>query len=231
MFFNFTYWHFLTKPEELAEKLQSSEMRGFNKRVVFVFLFGLFLFVSRELWGMNTESVTSLLATMTTIDFIIARYASLLGVILWAFVYMAFHFWGFAYILRFLTKIPYQNILPLQLLITGLLLLEKAIVFIVFYIKGEVANVSFLSFGPLAMTFLDQYYMIFFLNQLTIITAAIIALQFRFVRAYHGASNWKGILGLLIAVHVVMALITAAVGMIPFEDVIRAIIRGGIGLV
>ena len=52
--------------------------------------------------------------------------------------------------------------------------------------KGEVANVSFLSFGPLAATFFETPYLIFFLNQITITTVIIIAFQYRFIHSFTG---------------------------------------------
>ncbi len=120
MFFDFKFWHFLTNPRQLAIQLQTSEIRGFKKRVL-VSYFGVVLFAIREIWGMSTESITALLATMTTTDYTIARYVSLVGALAWALIYMAFHFFGFAYILSLLTAIPFKKLLPLQLLVTGML--------------------------------------------------------------------------------------------------------------
>src|SRR5690554_1540871 len=107
MFFNFRFWHFLTNPYRLAEQLNISSIRGFRIRVFFVFLMGVVFFATRELWGMNTETITPLLSTMTTADYTLARYASLAGIIVWALVYMSFHFFGFSYILSLITDIPF----------------------------------------------------------------------------------------------------------------------------
>ena len=79
MFFNFTFRQYLTNPHRLADDLQTSTIRGFRKRIVFVFLAGLLLFGARSWWGMGTESLTPLVATMTTADFTLARFASFIG--------------------------------------------------------------------------------------------------------------------------------------------------------
>ncbi|MER2088863.1 MAG: hypothetical protein ABS920_03930 [Sporosarcina sp.] len=229
MFFDYKFWQFLTNPSKLADQLQTSSMHGFKKRILCVFLVGVLLFALRDIWGMNTESVTSLLSTMTTTDYTIARYVSLVGAIVWSFIYMAFHFFGFAYIVSRLTTIPFKKLFPLQLLVIGILLIEKAVVFIVFAMKGAATSVSFLSLGPLAATFLDNWYMILFLNQLTVTTAFIIALQYQFIRTYTGNIERKGFIWLLIGIHVAMALIVAAVGFIPLESLFHSLIEGGAG--
>jgi hypothetical protein len=229
MFFDFKFWHFLTNPHQLADQLESSSIRGFKKRIFFVAFFGVLLFTTRDIWGMNTEAITALLSTMTTTDYTIARYVSVVGAFMWALIYMAFHFFGFAYILSLLTAIPFKKLLPLQLLVTGILLLEKAVILLVFTMKGTTTSMSFLSFGPLAMTFLDSWYIILFLNQLTVATALIIALQSRFIRTYTGATERKGFIWILIGLHVAMALIVAAVGFIPLESLFHSFVEGGVG--
>ena len=227
MFFDFKFWRFLTNSHQLANQLRNSAMRGFEKRVLFVAFFGVLLFAIRDIWGMNTESITALLSTMTTTDYTIARYVSVVGALMWALIYMAFHFFGFAYILSLLTAIPFKKLLPLQLLATGILLLEKAIILLVFTMKGATTSMSFLSFGPLAATFLDNWTIILFLNQLTLTTALIIALQSRFIRSYTGGTERKGFIWLLIGIHVAMALIVAAVGFIPMESLFHSFVEGG----
>lgn len=227
MFFDYRFWHYVTRPHDLAADLQTSEMRQFNRRLGILFILGIILFALRSLWGMNTESLTALLTTMSTSDYIIARYASLAGTIIWAVLYIAFHIFGVAYILSLLTKIPYTKLVPLQLLATGLLLLEKTILFTVFAIKGSTVSLSFLSFGPLAVTIMDNWYLILFMNQLTIFSALIITLQYRFLRGFIVDGKRKERLWMLIGLHVLMALITAAVAFIPFDALLNSIFGGG----
>ncbi|QUW21190.1 hypothetical protein JSQ81_15445 [Sporosarcina sp. Marseille-Q4063] len=227
MFFNFTFRQYLTNPHRLADDLQTSTIRGFRKRIVFVFLAGLLLFGARSWWGMGTEALTPLVATTTTADFTLARFASFIGSLAWSIIYISFHFFGFAYIIHLLIKIPYKKLLPLQLLVTSLLLVEKALIFLVFATKGGAANYSFLSFGPLAATYLESKYMILFLNQLTLTTAVIIALQYSFIRAFTDESKRKSLLWTLIGIHLVLALLTASVGFIPIETLFDLIFDGG----
>jgi hypothetical protein len=227
MFFNFTFRQYLTSPHRLADDLQTSTIRGFTKRIIFVFLAGLLLFGARSWWGMGTETLTPLVATMTTADFTLARFASFIGSLIWSIIYISFHFFGFAYIVHLLTNIPYKKLLPLQLLVTSLLLAEKALIFLVFLGKGATANYSFLSYGPLAATYLESRYLILFLNQLTLTTAVIIALQYSFIRAFTDESKRKSLLWTLIGIHLVLALLTASVGFIPMETLFDLIFDGG----
>lgn len=230
MFFNYTFRHFITKPDKLAEQLQSETMRGFKKRVLFVFLAGVILFAIRSWWGLNTEALTPLLTTMTTMDYTLARYAALLGSVLWALIYLSFHIFGVSYILSFVTYIPFKKLLPLQLLVATLLLIEKGLVFFVFAVKGAAVNVSFLSMGPLASSFLETPFWIFFLNQLSLTTIIILSFQYRFSRSFIlEPENRKRLLFSLIGIHLIMALLVAAVGFIPADLMFDKFLGGGVG--
>ncbi len=229
MFFNFSFRHYLTKPQKLAIDLQGASIRGFKGRVILVFCLGLLLFGLRSIWGVNTESLTPIIAATSTADFTLARLASLLGSLLWSAIYISFHLFGFAFLLSYLIGIPFKKLLPMQLLMTGLLLLEKALVFLVFVMRGETTSVSFLSFGPLAATFLETPFFILLLNQITLTTMLIIAFQFQFIRKYSDIVQRQRLIWLLIGIHLLMAIITASVGFIPAESLFETITGGGAG--
>lgn len=229
MFFKFSFRQYLTNPQKLANELQSSSIRGFKIRVVLVFLAGVLLFGLRSLWGMNTEAITPLIISTSTADFTLARFASLLGSMVWSVIYISFHLFGFAFILSYLIGIPFKKLLPMQLLMTGLLLIEKALVFLVFVMKGEIANVSFLSFGPLATTFIEPPFFIFLFNQLTLTTIIIVAYQYHFIRKFSEIVQRKRLIWLLIGLHLLMAIITASIGFIPAESLFDTITGGGVG--
>ncbi|MHA6259020.1 hypothetical protein ACXYMX_03790 [Sporosarcina sp. CAU 1771] len=229
MFVHFNFMHFLMNPDDLANKLKSSSFRGFKLQVVLVFLIGVVLFSIREFWGMGTEAMTPLLTTMSTADYTIARFVSLFATVGWSLIYMSFHFFAFAYIISLVANIPYKHVLPLQLLMTSLLLVEKALVFIVFAMQGATASVSFLSLGPLAMTFMENDFLILFFNQLTLTTAVIIILQYKFIATYIEVNNKVKLLWVLIGIHLFLAVLTASVGFIPQEGLFNYLTGGGVG--
>ncbi|PIC64018.1 hypothetical protein CSV79_08850 [Sporosarcina sp. P13] len=239
MYSTYGYWRSLVYPDRLAGELGQGTVTQFKRRVLGVFILGIILFIGRGMWGMNTDTMTYILANGTLDDYAIGRYTALLGSVLWSVLYISFHFWGVAWILRMITNIPFKPLLKLQLVVVGLLLFEKLINFLVFAIAGKVATVSILSFGPLAMTFLENWYIILFVNQLTIFSALIVAVQYRFISFYKieadeydfgQASNQvpKNTIWLLIALQVVFALITAAIGFVPVEKLLNLLMIGGL---
>ncbi|MEK4023630.1 MULTISPECIES: hypothetical protein [Sporosarcina] len=228
MYSTYGYWRSLIYPDRLAGELGQGTVTGFKRRVFGVFILGIILFILRDIWGMNTETMTYILANGTADDYTIGRYAALIGSILWSLIYMTFHFWGVAWILSKLTNIQFKPLLKLQLVVVGLLLFEKAINFLVFAIAGKTASVSVLSFGPLAMTFLENWYIIFFVNQLTIFSALIVAVQYRFIRFYEGEEIRKDVIWLLIALQIIFALFTAAIGFVPVEKMLNLLMIGGL---
>ena len=132
-------------------------------------------------------------------------------------------------LLSLLTGIPFKRLLPLQLLVTGLLVMEKALVFLVFTMKGATANVSFLSFGPLAITFLDNSYFHPIPEPIDMTTAIIVVLQYRFISTYRSGLDRKRLFWLLFGIHIVMALIVAGIGFIPMESLFHSIVERGVG--
>lgn len=227
MFFNFTFRHFIAKPSELAQNLQSSTIRGYKIRLIFVIIAGILLFATRSWWGINTEALTTILVTQTTADYTLARIAALFGTIIWSLLFLLFHLFIFAFILSFITYAPGKVFLPLQLIVTLILLVEKGLIFLVFGLKGAVVNVSFLSLGPLAATFMKIPFFIFFFNQLSLTTVLVILLQYKFGRMFIDYGNRKKYLWTLIAIHIGIALMIAAIGEIPAGLMFDELFGGG----
>ncbi|MET3575430.1 hypothetical protein ACFFIY_07575 [Bhargavaea ullalensis] len=226
MFFDFKFWRYLTDQRTLMERLGGSAMRGFRLRVIGLFVSAVLLYALMNMWGIGTRDLTPITAMGSEETFALARILSLAGSILWALVYTAFHLYGISFILHKLTAIDYRKLVVLQLFVTAILLLEKAIVFIVFLVNGKAAPVSFLSFGPLAATFLTYPFLIYFLNQLSIGTAIVIAFQFRFIRFFQPEAN-RNLLWILLGLHIAMALITSLVGLIPADRWFTELFGGG----
>lgn len=217
MFFEFRFWKYLFKRNELILSLKDTTMRGFEKRVWFVALFGVLLFALRDIWGMHTEELTAIFVGGYEDKFIIARMTSLLGAVIWSFIYMAFHFFGIAFILHKITNVELSKVAVLQLFIVALLLMEKAFIFILYAGVGYATDFSILSFGPLAATFLDNEFFTYFFNELTLITGLVIAIQFHFLRAFTAMSA-RSLLLILIAMQLILALLTAGIEVLPMES-------------
>lgn len=192
-------------------------MRGFTNRVWLVSLFGVLLFALRDVWGMHTEGLTSLFAGGFEDKFVIARITSLVGAIIWSFIYMAFQFFVLAFIIHKLTNVELSKVAVLQLFVVALLLMEKAFIFFLYAVVGYTTDFSILSFGPLAATFLENEFFTYFLNELTIITALVVAIQFRFLRAFTTMSA-RNLLFILIVIQLVLALLIAGIQVLPIES-------------
>lgn len=229
MFFNFTFRHFLMNPQRLASNLKQSTMQGLWQRITLVFIASFLLFSLRSLWGINTENFTSMMTTSTA-DYTLARYAALLGSMIWSVIYVAFHLFGVAYLLSFIIGISFKKLLPMQLLMTTLLLVEKVIIFLVFYFTGTASYLSFLSFGPLASMYFELPFFIFLFNQFTITTIIIIVFQYHFIRTYGNMHKKYRLLFMLIGLHLFMAIFTASISLLPIEDLFNKVIEGGAGI-
>ena len=214
MFFEFRFWQYLFKRNELIGSLENTTMRHFNRRVWFVALCGVILFALLDMWGMHTEALTTLFVNGFEDTFTIARITSLIGSVIWSLIYMAFHFFGIAFLLHKLTSVDLSKVAVLQLFVVALLLMEKALMFFLYAIVGYTTDFSLLSFGPLAATFLDNEFVAYMFNELTIITALIITIQFQFLRAFTTMSA-RNLFIILVAIQLILAIMVASFEVLP----------------
>ncbi|HSI68205.1 MAG TPA: hypothetical protein VK947_12340 [Planococcus sp. (in: firmicutes)] len=210
----------------LIHNLQSNMMRNFSWRLGFIFVIGLLVFAVRGIWGMNTASLTPILAAGMWDTYTLARWTSLLGLMLWAGLYLAFHSFGVAFLFHKVARIPWKAALVMQAYVLSLLVMEKLLVLVVFAAMGYSLTVSMFSFGPLAATFLEHTYWIYFFNQLTVFTALIIGIQYRYVKSFTTFSP-VSILMALILLHVLAAAFVASFSIMPIDDMMGALVRGG----
>ncbi|WP_223634787.1 hypothetical protein [Planococcus sp. 4-30] len=226
MISDFRFWHFFPRQGQLIHNIQNTEMRNVNKRIACIIAIGLLVFAISEIWGMNTDSLTPLLAAGMWDAYTLARWTSLVGTLLWAGFYLAFHLYGAAFLFSKILRMPWRAAIIMQTYVTALLVIEKGLVFALFSVTGFTMPVSIFSFGPIAATFLDNHFLIYFFNQLTLFTSLIIAVQYRFIRSFTKI-NPKLILFGLIMLHIFAALIVASFGLIPVDDMLSGFMEGG----
>lgn len=218
MFFEFRFWKYLFNRNDLIVSLkEDATMRGFQSRVWFVAIFGILLFALRDIWGLHTEELTALFVNGYEDTFTIARIISLIGTIIWSLLYMGFHFFVIALILHKITQVELSKVAILQLFVLAFLLMEKAFNYFLYAVVGYATDYSVLSFGPLAATFIEQSYVNYFFNELSLITGLIIAIQFHFLRAFTAMST-RNLFLLLLGIQVILALITAGFEVLPIES-------------
>lgn len=226
MISDFRFWHFFPRQGQLIHTIQHTEMRNINKRIACIIAIGLLVFAIREIWGMNTDSLTPLLAAGMWDAYTLARWTSLLGTLLWAGFYLAFHLYGAAFLFSKILKMPWRAAIIMQTYVTALLVIEKGLIFLLFALTGYTMSVSIFSFGPIAATFLDNNFLIYFFNQLTLFTSLIIAVQYRFIRSFTKINPKLILLGLIL-LHIFAALIVASFSLIPVDDMLSGFMEGG----
>lgn len=226
MISDFRFWHFFPRQGQLIHNIQNSEMRNVNKRIAGIIAIGLLVFAISEIWGMNTDSLTPLLAAGMWDAYTLARWTSLAGTLLWAGFYLAFHLYGAAFLFSRILKMPWRAAIIMQTYVTAFLVIEKGLIFVLFSLTGFTMSVSIFSFGPIASTFLDNNFLIYFFNQLTLFTSLIIAVQYRFIRSFTKINPMLILFG-LIMLHIFVALIVASFSLIPVDDMLSGFMEGG----
>jgi len=218
MFYHYKFWHSLTHPTIFTQAMEAGEIRGYKKRAITVFILFMLLFAIREFWGMGTESLTSLFAMNQQDEYYTARLLSMVGAIVWGIIYYCFHYYGVTYILYLLTDIPYKWIQKVQLYVMAFLLIEKTILFAVFYAVGYSTTFSFLSLAPAVQQVLDKDVVLFIINQLTVTTVLTIIVHFTFLSKWEEASDRKALLAKIIILQVLMAVFVGLISVLPLQE-------------
>ncbi|PSL40651.1 hypothetical protein B0H99_104113 [Planomicrobium soli] len=232
MIFDFRFWHYFGRQGELIHNLQNTEVRNFNRRLAWILALGVLVFALREIWGMNTASLTPLFAAGMWDEYTLARWTSLVGTLLWAGLYLTFHSYITAFLFSKWTKMTWRAAIVMQSYVVAVLVIEKALVFLLFVVFGFTTTLSMFSFGPMAATFIElpnqsvNHFLTYFFNQLTIFTALIIAFQYRYVRSFTEFSP-RWILFILLTLHILVALFVASFSLLPLTDMLRGFTEGG----
>lgn len=217
MFYRYKFWHSLTHPTYFTQIVEEGELIGYKKRSLTVFILCIFLFTAREFWGMGTESLTTLFATDAQDQYYVARLLSMVGTILWAILYFCFHYYGVTYFLHLFTEIPYKWIQKVQLYVVTFLLIEKAILFAVFYGVGYTTTFSFLSLAPLAQQMIETDFVLFTINQITVATVLTIIVQYTFLSKWEEESR-KSLLAKIIILQLFIAIFIGMISVLPLQE-------------
>jgi len=218
MFYHYKFWHSLTHPTIFTQAMEAGEIRGYKKRAITVFILFMLLFAIREFWGMGTESLTSLFAMNQQDEYYTARLLSMVGAIVWGIIYYCFHYYGVTYILYLITDIPYKWIQKVQLYVMAFLLIEKTILFAVFYAVGYSTTFSFLSLAPAVQQVFDKDVVLFIINQLTVTTVLTIFVHYTFLSKWEEASDRKALLAKIIVLQVLMAVFVGLISVLPLQE-------------
>lgn len=219
MFYPYKFWHSLVNPSIFANVLDNDhEVRGYKKRVAFIFVLTLLLFAARNFWGVGTEGLTGIFALGDNNTYATARILSLTGAIIFGAIYFAFHYFGISYALSILTEIPYAAVRRVQLFVIAFYLIEKTIVFAAFYNAGFTANLSFLSIAPIVAQFTTEDFVLFTLNQITLFSVIAIIIQYQFLNKFIEPAKHKGLLIRIIAVHAALAIIVGLLSALPLQE-------------
>ncbi|MFC7365781.1 MULTISPECIES: hypothetical protein [Bhargavaea] len=226
MFIEFKFWRFLLNQRKLTDRMDVFVMKGFRWRIAGLFISAAVLYALMDMWGLGSRGLTPIAVSGAEETFALRRILSLAAAVLWSVIYTAFHVYVVSFILHKLTNAGYRKLIVLQLFVAAILLLEKAVVFAIFLASGAATPVSPLSFGPLASTFLTHPVLIYFLNQLSLGTALVVAYQFRFIRQLLPEAG-RSLLWIIIGLQVLMALAVSLFGMIPAESLFTELFGGG----
>ena len=220
MLYEYKFWHQLTQPSSLSYSLENSEdgkLKGYKKAFWGIFGFTLLFFIVRNIWGVNTDELTYLLANQEIDRYSFARLVSLGSAVLFGVLFFVIHYYIITYFISLLTELPYRWIQKVQLYVIGILVLEKVVELIIFAVAGFATPFTMFSLAPMTAYLYYHDYLLYFLNSLTVGTVMAIWVQYTFLSQWVEESK-KSLLFKLILIHVVIAIIVAIFNILPISE-------------
>lgn len=202
--------HQLTK----AEKIEGT----WKYTIILTFLSFLLYSISAYL-GLGSEILSKQIYTLTTAEFETTKLlfaigqvlAGVLGTLLFIF-FPALVFWIFA-------DTYYIKLVNIQLIITTIILLEKAIsIPLQYYLGLDSVSLPY-TLGVVGQYITDYRYIILFLANITLFQIWAIALQYTYVKALIEKSN-RIVLALVITTNIFIWLVLALFSYIEFEKIL-----------
>lgn len=220
MLYEYKFWHQLAQPSSLSYSLENSEdgkLKGYKKAFWGIFGFTLLFFIVRNIWGVNTDELTYLLANQEIDRYSFARLVSLGSAVLFGVLFFVIHYYIITYFISLLTELPYRWIQKVQLYVIGILVLEKVVELIIFAVAGFATPFTMFSLAPMTAYLYYHDYLLYFLNSLTVGTVMAIWVQYTFLSQWVEESK-KSLLFKLILIHVVIAIIVAIFNILPISE-------------
>jgi len=218
MLYEYKFWYQLANPTSLSYSLQNSEdgkLLGYKRAFWGIFCFTLLFFIVRNLWGVNTDDLTYLLANQEIDRYSFARLVSLGSTILFGILFFVIHYYVITYFIHLLTEIPYKWIQKVQLYVIGILILEMAIALVIFAVAGFTTPFTMFSLAPMVAYLYYHDYLLYFLNGLTVGTVIAIWVQYMFLSQWV-EGNKKPLLFKLILIQIAIAIIVALFSILPY---------------
>lgn len=226
MDYHYRFWHSLFNPSKFAYALENQEkgnpMRGYRLRVGVVFFLIILFYLVRDLWGIGTEDMTYLFVSQFHAEYVLNRYLSAIGAAIYGIVFFLLHYFIISGCLAIMTETPYQVVKKTQLFVLTGLFVEKVFIFFIDVMLGYSTELSFLSFGPITASIIDESFFIYFFDALSIGTILMIAIQYWYLLKWN--RNKKKLLVKIIFVYFLFIFLEASYRLLPLKDYFEKVV-------
>lgn len=221
MKYDFSMQHYWNAPSLLAAHQQQGTFQKQRRWLIGLLVASLLLAVIRNYFGIGTTQLVPLLSSHGEAMYDFARLLSMISAAFVGLIVPLLIIYGGSFIFAVFTEIPMRQILPIQIIVTLFLLVEKAVLTILFVADGAVQSLSVFSLGPITHALFEQPFVTFFFNQWSIATVAILFLQFFYLRAFD--ESGKRVFWLVFGLQFVIALLIAFLSIYPTAEIIDSI--------
>jgi hypothetical protein len=210
----------LKEPYVIGYQLTKAEkMEGTWKYTIFL-IFASFLLNSVSAYlGIGSEMLSNQMNQLTSSEFEATKLLFALGQVLLGILGTILFIFFPALVFWLCSDTYFIKLVNVQLIITTIILLEKAVsIPLHFYLGLDPISLPY-SLGVIAQYITDYRYIILFLAQITLFQIWIIVLQYTYVKAILDRSN-KIVLTIVMATNIFIWLVLALYSYIDFEKIL-----------
>ncbi|UII55644.1 hypothetical protein LS684_18770 [Cytobacillus spongiae] len=210
----------LLHPQELFFQLHKAEViKGLKPRIFLLFVFSIIIYAMSAFYGMGTESISKELAELPRSEFETRKLLFMLGKIAWAILYTAIILFVPAAFFWVFTDLPFNKVVVIQLIAACLLLLEKALVFLVASIWGLNRFSSPFSLGVVSQYVIEYEFLIYFFSFISIFSVWTIYFQYNGIKKISNKEP-KMVALMVVGINLIFWLIASLFSIIKFEKLL-----------
>lgn len=210
----------ILQPSICSYQLSKAEhITSMIKKMILIFITSILIFSISAYLGIGNESISRNIHSWSPSEFEAHKAWFALGQVGWGVIWTAFVIFFPALLFWILTDLAYKKLVILQLFVTVILLVEKAIL-IPFQLKlGLDDQSSPFSLGVLAQYITNNDFMIGFFGAITLFKIGTILLQYNYLKALSDKTN-KQLILIILAINLIFWIFSAMLSTINFDNLI-----------
>lgn len=210
----------LKEVNTVSYELQTAErITGLLKKIIYLFLMGTLVFAASSFLGIGNEMISKELTEYSRSDFELNKLLFASGQVIWGWVFLSLHLFLVSLYFYVFSDVDYHKLLYIQILASGILLIEKIFVIPMQIYFGLTPLSSIFSLGIIAQTISNKKIIHYFLAEISLFKIWMLYIQYKYLIVVSGKSR-RYIIMVVLVIYVIFLIISALTSYWHLENLV-----------